>query len=232
VTLRVAAIEGDEDHDGTWLLGHTERIDFGSTFEREGELWSNATIHVPCRYLQRDVSGKATCGAHGFTGRVAEPARAPAPRRLGRDRFAIVDKGKLVARKLDPPRPPRRGLPVLSINPCAAAPCHTSDNRRGDACCRDIQVDICCTTKETRLEALIRSRQSPYLCKTEREDDKSVVVEIISACGFLKEEGGCDLHGRTRADGRPAKPVMCSHWPGKRSGLHGGCAFKSRKVPL
>jgi len=95
-----------------------------------------------------------------------------------------------------------------------------------------VQVDICCTTKQTKLEALIRNRKAPYLCKPVREDDKSLVVEIISACGFLKETGGCDLHGRTRADGRPAKPIMCSHWPGKRTGLHGGCAFKSRKVPL
>jgi len=121
---------------------------------------------------------------------------------------------------------------MVSVNPCAGAPCHTSDNKRGDACCRDVQVDICCTTKQTKLEALIRNRKAPYLCKPVREDDKSLVVEIISACGFLKETGGCDLHGRTRADGRPAKPIMCSHWPGKRTGLHGGCAFKSRKVPL
>jgi hypothetical protein len=232
VTLRVAAIEGDEDHDGTWLLGHTERIAFGQTFERDGELWCNASIHVPCRYLE-DTGAAVTCMAHGFAGRLAPVRHTPAPRRLARDRFAIVDDGKLVARKLDPPPVPRRALPIAATtNPCADARCRTSDNKVGDACCRDIQVDICCTKKQTKLEALIRSRKAPYLCKVEREEDHAVVVEIISACGFLREGGGCDLHGRERADGRPAKPVMCSHWPGKRTGLHGGCAFKSRKVPL
>ena len=82
------------------------------------------------------------------------------------------------------------------------------------------------------LEALICNRKSPYLCKPVRESAELIVVEIISACGFLKDAGGCDLHGRARADGRPAKPLMCSHWPAKRSGLHPGCAFRSRKVPL
>jgi hypothetical protein len=233
VTLRVAAIEGDEDHDATWLLGHTEQIDFGSPFERDGELWCQASLHVPCRFLNSTADGRvASCNAYGYQGKVLPPRRAAAARRLGRDRFNIVDNHKLVARKLDPPAEPRRSLPMLSVNPCAGTPCRTSDNRRGDACCRDIQVDICCTTKQTRLEALIRSRKSPYLCKVVREEDHSVVVEMISACGFLKENGGCDLHGRQRADGRPAKPAMCSHWPDRRSGLHPGCAFKSRKVPL
>lgn len=233
VTLRVAAIEGDEDHDATWLLGHTQRIDFGRMFERDGELWTDAQIHVPCRHLQEGDDGRSVhCGAHGYDGRVAPVTRAPAPRRLGRDRFNIVDGGRMVARKLDPPAPPPRSLPIAATNPCAGAPCRTSENTQGDACCRDIQVDICCTTKQTMLESLIRARKSPYLCKVEREEDHSLLVEMISACGFLKEGGGCDLHGRVRADGRPAKPVMCSHWPAKRTGLHGGCAFKSRKVPL
>ena len=232
VTLRVAAIEGDEDHDATWLLGHTERIEFGPIFERDGELWCDASIHVPCRFLA-DNGGATSCTAHGFKGRVAPVKHVPAPRRLGRDRFLIADKGRLMARKLEPPVALRRSLPLIGVaNPCATAKCTTSDHKRGDACCRDIQVDICCTRKQTMLEALIRSRKSPYLCKVAREEDHSLVVEIISACGFLKDEGGCDLHGRTRADGRPAKPVMCSHWPDKRTGLHPGCAFKSRKVPL
>lgn len=234
MTLRVAAIEGDEDHDATWLLGHTERIDFGPTFERDGEIWCDASIHVPCKYLATGDDGRsARCSAHGFAGKVAPVKHTPAPRRLGQDRFVIAEKRRLVARKLDPPPAPRRPLPIAAmVNPCAAAKCATSDNRRGDACCRDIQVDICCTRKQTTLEALIRSRKPPYLCKVVREEDQSVVVEIISACGFLKEGGGCDLHGRTRADGRPAKPLMCSHWPDKRTGLHPGCAFKSRRVPL
>src|SRR5690606_2798555 len=32
VTLRVAVLEGQEDHDATWMLGHTERIEFGRTY--------------------------------------------------------------------------------------------------------------------------------------------------------------------------------------------------------
>ena len=228
----MAAIEGDEDHDATWLLGHTERIDFGPTFERDGELWCDARIHVPCKFLA-DTGHAVTCTAHHFAGRVAPVKYLPPPRRLGRDRFVIADQHRLVARKLEPPPVPRRALPIAAtMNPCATARCTTSDHKRGDACCRDIQVDICCTKKQTMLEALIRNRKSPYLCKMSRERDESVVVEIISACGYLKDGGGCDLHGRTRADGRPAKPVMCSHWPDKRTGLHPGCAFKSRKVSL
>jgi hypothetical protein len=234
VTIRVAAIEGDEDHDATWLLGHTERIDFGPMFERDGELWCDASIHVPCRHLATGADDRAVrCTAHGFAGRVAPAAHTPAPRRLGRDRFVIVDGKRLTTRKLDPPAVPRRALPLApTLNPCAGTPCRTSDNTQGDACCRDIQVDICCSEKQTMLEALICNRKSPYLCKPVRENADLIVVEVISACGFLKDEGGCDLHGRSRADERPAKPVMCSHWPDKRTGLHPGCAFKSRKVPL
>ena len=235
MTIRVAAIEGDEDHDATWLLGHTERIDFGPMFERDGELWCDASIHVPCRFLESTPgSAKVHCKAWGYDGRVAPVEHTPAPRRLGKDRFLMVDKKRLTTRRLDPPPVPRRSLPVAQFaNPCAGTPCETSDHKRGNACCRDIQVDICCSERQTRLEALICNRKSPYLCKPVRESADLIVVEIISACGFLKDDGtGCDLHGRTRADGRPAKPVMCSHWPDKRTGLHPGCAFRSRKVPL
>lgn len=232
VTLRVAAIEGDEDHDATWLLGHTERIDFRRPYEHDGELWCDASIHVPCRYLA-DTDRGVSCTAHGFSGKVALVKHTPAPRRLGGDRFIIAEERRLIARKLAPPAAPRRSLPIATMtNPCAAAKCTTSDHKRGDACCRDVQVDILCSKKQTKLESLIRSRKSPYLCKVEREEDHAVVVEMISACGFLKQGVGCDLHGRSRADGRPAKPLMCSHWPDKRTGLHPGCAFKSRKVPL
>ncbi|MGH7584455.1 MAG: hypothetical protein ACREL5_14640 [Gemmatimonadales bacterium] len=232
MTLRVAAIEGDEDHDATWLLGHTERIDFGPTFERDGELWCGATIHVPCRYLQ-EHGATAQCGAHGYNGRPRRPRRTQQPRQLGRERFAVVEKGRLVVRRLDPPTPPRRSLPVTqSPNPCATARCSTSDHTRGSACCRDIQVDICCTKKQTRLEALIRARKAPYLCKTDREQDDQLVVEILSACSYLDPVGACTLHGRRRGDGRPAKPVLCSTWPEHRSGLHSGCAFRNTRLKV
>jgi hypothetical protein len=234
VTIRVTTIDGEEDHDATWLLGHTERIDFGPLFERDGELWCDASIHVPCRFLATGDDGQTLrCTAHGFESQLRAVARVPAPRRLGSDQFAVVEQQRLVGRRLAAPPVPQRSLPLApSANPCATAACRTSDNKRGAACCRDVQVDICCTTKQTLLEALIRNREAPYLCKAQRENDEQLVVEIISACGFLKGDGACDLHGRTRADGRPAKPLMCSQWPEKRSGLHTGCAYRNRRLKL
>lgn len=236
LTIRVAAIEGDEDHDATWLFGHTQRIDFGPTFEDDEELWVEAEVHVPCRHLEQLPNGSVRCGGYGYTGKVATPKRPPAPRRLGGDQFKIVDNHRLVTRTL---KAPHRMLPVLEhdlapdLNPCAAAPCRTADHTRKAACCRDLHVDIRCTPKQTRLELLLRNRKSPYLCKVEREDDQLLNAEIISACTYLLEDGlHCDLHGRLRADGRPAKPIMCSQWPKNRTGLHPGCAFRSRKVPL
>ena len=234
VTLRVTTIDGEEDHDATWLLGHTERIDFGPLFERDGELWCDASIHIPCRFLASGGDNQPSrCTAHGFERRLRAMPRTPAPRRLANDQFTIVERPRLVGRPLAPPPGAQRSLPLAPVaNPCATAACRTSDNKRGAACCRDIQVDVCCTTKQTMLEALIRNRKAPYLCKAERENDEQLVVEIISACGFLKTDGGCDLHGRIRADGRPAKPLMCSQWPEKRSGLHAGCAFRNRRLKL
>ena len=43
VTLRVAALEGNEDHDATWLFGHVERISFGATDPASGSLASAAS---------------------------------------------------------------------------------------------------------------------------------------------------------------------------------------------
>ena len=88
---------------------------------------------------------------------------------------------------------PARSLPVLPTapaeNPCATAPCRTSDNTRKAACCRDLQVEIMCTRSQHRLEALVRSRRSPYLCKIDREGEYSLDVEMISACGYLEADG-------------------------------------------
>jgi hypothetical protein len=234
VTIRVAAIEGDEDHDATWLLGHTERIAFGPLFEQEGELWSKASIHVPCRYLVEGDDGRGgRCTAHGFEGRLPEPDHQPAPRKMGSDRFRIVAEHRLVSRQLPRDAPAKRSLPIApTVNPCATARCTTSDHTVGSACCRDVQLDIRCRSNQVRLESLIRNRKSPYLCKTKREEAQSLTVEIISACGYLEEDGGCGLHGRTRPDGRPAKPIMCSRWPEKRTGLHPGCAFRNTRLKL
>jgi hypothetical protein len=234
-------LEGQEDHDGTWLMGHVERLEFGRLWVDDEELWTAARVHVPCRYLQERPGGGVRCRAHGFRGEVEPPPRPPQPRQLGSDRFRIMERRRMVTRTLPTAPEPRRRRPlplhpvVPDANPCATAPCRTSDNRHGAACCRDLQVEIRCTDEQDLLEALLRTRKSPYLCKVEREDEEAEVlnVEILSACGYLLEDGlHCSLHGRNRADGRPAKPELCSKWPEKRTGLHPGCAFRNRRVPL
>jgi hypothetical protein len=230
VTLRVGSLEEGNtslDHESTWLIGHTQRITFYEIWEDEGELYVNATLHVPCRYLQTE-GPTARCAAHGFSGPTPRgPSRPRQPRQLGHDRFVVVDNRRQVVRQL---APPARTLPVLSRgNPCALASCRTADNLRGAACCRDLQIEIMCTKRQRKLEALVRSRRSPYLCKVERAGDYSIEAEVISACAFLDEDGiGCTLHNRRRADGRPAKPDLCSEWPPKRQDLHPGCVFARR----
>jgi hypothetical protein len=230
VTLRVGALEEGNtslDHEATWLIGHTQRITFYDLWEDEGELYADAMLHVPCRFLKLDGS-QAQCAAHGFAGPAPRgPQRPQQTRRLSRDRFLLVESRRRVVRALPPPS---RSLPVLaSANPCALAPCRTADNVRGAACCRDLQVEIMCTKKQRKLEALVRSRRSPYLCKVERAGDYSIEAEIISACAYLDDDGvGCTLHGRRRADGRPAKPDLCSDWPPKKHTLHPGCVFSRR----
>jgi hypothetical protein len=237
VTLRVGSLEDGPtslDHEATWLLGHTERITFGELWESEGDLYVDAVLHVGCRHLHQQ-GRNASCRAHGFQGLLPrEPRPTEQPRRLGRDRFQMVEYMEVVRRRLPPPSAtssPSRSLPVLSAdNPCAEAPCRTSDNRRGAACCRDLQIEIMCAKSERRLEALVRSRRSPYLCKVEREGDFSLDAEMISACGYLADDGvACSLHGRQRADGRPAKPDLCTEWPPKGRGLHPGCVFGPRR---
>jgi hypothetical protein len=234
VILRIGALEegtASLDHEATWLIGHTEHITFFGLWEDEGELYVDAILNVPCRYLKRE-GGLATCAAYGFTGPTPQgPRPMEQPRQLGRDRFVIVENRRTAERRLPEPR---RSLPVLaSANPCALADCRTADHTRGAACCRDLQIEIMCTRKQRKLEALVRSRRSPYLCKVERAGDFSIEAEIISACAYLDEDGiGCTLHGRSRADGRPAKPDLCSEWPEKKQGLHPGCVFARRGMRI
>ena len=102
-------------------------------------------------------------------------------------------------------------------NPCLGAKCTTADHTRGSACCRDLQIEILCGPRETKLESLVRSRLSPSLCKIERESPRSLGAEMISACGYLDARGECGLHGRLRADGNSAKPDLCFDWPKARS---------------
>lgn len=232
----MATLDGDDragDHEATWLLGHTERLSFRNLRRTGDELLVDATLHVRCRHLdgagRRQGSRGMSCRAHGFED--IPPATQPArqPRRLGGDRFAVVEAGQLVNRDLPHPR---RSLPVLeseldSVNPCSIAPCTTADHTRGSACCRDLQIEILCPASDTALEALIRSRLSPYLCKLTRENPDALEGEIISACGYLDESGlNCSLHDRLRADGRPAKPDLCSQWPDDGKGAHPGCIFQ------
>ena len=233
VTLRVGSLdEGTPslDHESTWLLGHTERITFLDLWEGEGDLYADAVLHVPCRFLAAD-GGQATCKAYGFEGPLPRARRQTQPRQLGGDHFVIVEKQQIATKKLLPPPAPKRSLPVVNgVNPCAGAPCTTSDHRRGAACCRDLQVEIMCTRRQTRLEALVRSRRPPYLCKVSREGDFSIEAEMISACAYIEPGGvNCTLHGRVRADGRTAKPDLCFEWPPKRQVLHPGCVFAPRK---
>lgn len=237
VTLRIGSLEEGNtslDHESTWLLGHTEQITFSELWEDEGDLYVQAVLHVPCRYLVRD-GGAARCTAHGFAGALPSARRPAQPRQLGGDQFNVVDRRRLTPRRLPAPPGPSRSLPVLAApatgdNPCATAPCRTADNRRGAACCRDLQVEIMCTRRQKMLEALVRSRRSPYLCKVSREGEFSIDAEMISACAYLEPGGvNCTLHGRSRADGRPAKPDLCSEWPGKQKVLHPGCVFARRR---
>jgi hypothetical protein len=236
VTLRIGALDegmASLDHESTWLLGHTQNITFLDLWSDGGELYVDAVLHVPCRFLQ-ESGATATCSAHGYQGATpARPWRVPQPRQLGRDRFLVVDRMRMAERRFAPPPAPRapRPLPVLGgSNPCEGAPCRTADNKQGAACCRDLQVEIMCTRAQRRLEALVRSRRSPYLCKIAREGEYSLDVEMISACGYLEVDGvSCSLHGRHRADGRSAKPDLCFEWPPKGRGLHPGCVFGPRR---
>lgn len=232
VTIRVGTFEDHDpkelDHDGTWLLGHTERISFRKLYVEDDDLLADAVLHVPCRYF-KETDGRARCTAHGFAG--PGPPRRRAARQVrqaGADRFVLMDRHRLVERRL--PFPSRQ-LPVLSgDNPCEGAPCRTGDNTRGAACCRDLIIEILCTERQTKLESLLRTRKAPYLCKFEREEEDSVEVEVISACGYLEEDGvACTLHGRNRVDGRTAKPSLCFEWPPKDPSLHTGCVFLGRR---
>lgn len=233
VTLRIGTFDDGPDsldHEATWLLGHTQQITFGALRRQGPQLLVEAVLHIRCRHLRLLEGGRASCRAHGFEGPAPPPtAGAPSPRRLGDDRFVIVEHGRVAERRLPPPR---SRLPVLDTgpNPCATAPCTTADHRRGAACCRDLQVEILCSRADTTLEALLRSRLSPYLCKISRETEDALEAETISACGYLDDGGRtCSLHGRTREDGRPAKPDLCTEWPPNGKGLHPGCVFRSGK---
>jgi hypothetical protein len=237
VILRVATLDdgpGSADHEATWLLGHTERITFLGDLQRQDrDLYIEAMIHVPCRHLVASPSGGAACRAHGYARRGSPRPPDPAePRQFDGERFGIVEAGRVVTRRLPPPARLPRELPVHALsNPCATAPCRTADHRRGAACCRDLQIEILCDVRAKKLEALVRSRQRPFLCKVERISNLTLGAELISACAFLEgADSRCVLHGRKRPDGRPAKPDLCSEWPDGAEVMHPGCVFAESKM--
>jgi hypothetical protein len=228
VTLRVATLESSPasaDHEATWLLGHTDRIGFGPLVRRGRHLYATARLAIPCRFAHQ-AGDQIHCRAFGFRGRVGPWHHRKDNRQLGGDEFEFVERGRVVRGRL-PIVARRPSLPVVGdANPCATAGCRTADGTKGAACCRDLQLEIVCPPSNRRLESLVRARQSPYLCKVERESPDSLGVEVISACSYL-EPGGplCSLHDRRRSDGRTAKPDLCYEWPD--SGIfHRQCALK------
>lgn len=249
-----------QDAAATWLQGHTERMTFGKPFVRAGELLVEATVHVGCKYLRLDggngtrvtngiggrngkgvhattpsaPSPRACCAAHGFSGPMpAGTQPLPDDRtavRRGATTFAVVFRGERRWLQLPFKRSAVRSLPVLNDNPCAGAPCRTADNTKGAACCRDLTIDVAVEPDDTVTEALLRSRQSPYLCKVSREKPETIECEVISACGYLDTDGvSCVLHDRLLPNGRLAKPSICREWPeiGEDEVAHPGCALWS-----
>jgi hypothetical protein len=241
VTLHIADLEEDtpteQDAAGTWLLGHTERIAFGRPYVAFGRLVVDAVVHVPCKHLSEESHGNGSaprvrCSAHGFVGPlVRRPVPDAPPVRHGSDRFTLVERHRVRTVTAPAKRSSRRTLPTLQpANPCATASCRTADNRHGAACCRDLTLDVLNAEGDGDLEALLRARKSPYLCKVKRTDPTLIECEVISACGYLDVDGvSCVLHGRLRPNGRPAKPGICSEWPDFERDDdftgHPGCVF-------
>ena len=236
VTLSIGSLEEDDAHTrdalGTWLLGHRQRISFGAPCRRGPRVVVDAVIQVPCRYL--DAAGaRARCRAHGFVGRLPDlRAATPPPLQHADGTLTLVHDGQLRRMALERPPQRPRALPVLhSSNPCAGAPCRTADHSRGAACCRDLTLEIVAPADDARsshLEALLRARRSPYLCKTERVSEQIIECEVISACGYLEQDGiSCTLHHHIRPDGTAAKPEVCSAWPdlGPDDVGHPGCVL-------
>src|SRR5690242_4208207 len=107
VTLRIGELEeglASLDHEATWLLGHTEQITFLELWEGEGDLYVEAILHVPCRWLLQQGE-RARCRVHGFEGPAPRGARRqPQPLQLGGDRFVVVERCRNQVRNLPFPR--------------------------------------------------------------------------------------------------------------------------------
>ncbi len=236
LTVRIADLADDnqtlQDAAATWLLGHTERITFGPPYVDGDELLVDATVHVPCKHLQRNGDDRAACDVYGYRGptpKTTQGNKAKTRFDRGGERYLVFFKRRNRVLPLPLKRAARRALPVTSnSNPCASAQCRTADNKRGAACCRDLTLDVVLTKAETTMMALLRSRKSPYLCKVTRENDTTVECEVISACGYLgADHVSCVLHDRLLPNGRAAKPSICYEWPdlGPDDAGHPGCVF-------
>jgi hypothetical protein len=224
VVLRIADLKDDSpaerDALATWLTGHTERISFGEPYCLGHRLMVDATVYVPCKYLEAEGCGEQVrCRAHGYRGFLPQVniSKPPLPLRHNGDRFSVIYRGKRRSLRLAAPLPVTsraRALPVLQDNPCVGAPCRTADNKRGAACCRDLTLEVLIPEGDGHLELLLRTRRSPYLCKVSRESADIVECEVISACGYLDGDGvSCALHGRVLPNGERAKPFVCTEWP-------------------
>lgn len=237
VKVRISDLDDDgltlQDAASTWLTGHTQCITWGDPYTEGRMLYVDATIHIPCRYLDANGTG-SRCTAHGFRGRTPRSTQ-PAARRLqlGGDRFSVIHRKRRRDLRLPMEESNGRSLPVIQDeNPCATAECRTSDNTVGAACCRDLTLEIELPERRHRAEQLLRSRRSPYVCRIKRDDEDTMACEVISACGYLDPADGvsCTLHGRERPNGKPAKPSICSEWPDEldedETG-HPGCVFCS-----
>lgn len=253
LTIRISDVTEEsktlQDASVTWITGHTERISFGKAYLVDDEIRVDATVHVPCKHLRTPDGGPAIapdgtpvpshngtrpevrCAIHGFRGVVPYSTQLCGESRtevqLKDGRFAVFYKGKHRTMDLRLKRATRRALPVVQANnPCATAACHTGDNRRGAACCRDLNLELMLPVTQVHREALLRARTAPYLCKVKREDDDTMECEVISACGYLDDDGiTCVLHNRTLPNGQRAKPSLCHEWPKleKDETGHGGC---------
>jgi hypothetical protein len=253
ITIRISDVTDEtqtlQDASVTWITGHSERITYGRAYLEDDEIRVDAIVHVPCKHLRtpdgnpgirpdgmavpsrNGTSPEVRCAVHGFRGAVPSSSQlgseSRANVRLNDGRFAIYYKGKHRTMDLRLKRSAKRAPPeVQAKNPCATAPCYTGDNTRGAACCRDFNLELALPRSQPHKEALLRARAAPYLCKVKRDGDDTMECEVISACGYLNDDGiTCVLHERTLPNGQRAKPSLCYEWPTLEEDEtgHGGC---------
>ncbi len=253
VTIRVSDVTEEsqtlQDASVTWITGHTERITYGEAYIKNDELRVDATIHVPCKHLRTPYGDPAIkpngvpvpnrngtrpevrCAVHGFRGPVPQNSQLKKEDRtevrLKDGRFAVYYKGKHRKMDLRLKRSARRVRKTgKTNNPCLTAQCYTSDKTRGAACCRDFNLELALPRTQVHKEALLRARAAPYLCKVKRNDEDTMECEVISACGYLDDDGiTCVLHDRSLPNGQRAKPSLCYDWPSLEEDEtgHGGC---------